>query len=94
MPSISEKLSFSNFPNPITERFTNIEFESPYDQFVELYLCDINGNVIKTLFKGEVKANEKTQISNVDLDDLNSIVGHLKLITNQKVIARKIIKSR
>lgn len=49
----------NNFPNPFNNS-TTIEFELAENSFVRLEIFDLNGNKIKTLFKGVSEAGKKS----------------------------------
>lgn len=46
-------------PNPFSTN-ANITFDLPRNEFVKVYVIDQSGNVVETLFEGELEAGEQT----------------------------------
>ena len=84
----TEVFSFSNYPNPITDK-TTIAIKLSANEKVNLVLYDKNGNVVKSFFNTEVKKDEMFS-QEIDLSDLKKDVYFLKLILKDKTLVRKL----
>ncbi|QMU29146.1 T9SS type A sorting domain-containing protein [Adhaeribacter radiodurans] len=58
---ISEKMVLQAYPNPFSNKAT-IRFTLPKTEFATVNVYDSQGNVVSTLFQGEVQANLKYQV--------------------------------
>jgi hypothetical protein len=87
----TEVLSISNYPNPSPNQLISVDFQLSESDNVEVFLCDDNGNVINTLYKGNVQKGEQKTINDVNIDKIK-ISGYVKIVTPQKTITKKIMK--
>jgi hypothetical protein len=84
-----EEFTFSNYPNPVTDKFT-VTVKLPATQNVELGVYDGSGTLLKSLYKGQAVKDKALQVQS-DLSGLKRDVYYLKLTTADKVLARKLI---
>lgn len=87
---VKEEFNFTGFPNPSSGKFT-VSIKMPTTQQIEVKVYDANGNVIKSLYKGEAKKEDPLEIK-TDLSNLLPGVYYIKLITPDKTLVRKMLK--
>ena len=62
-----------NYPNPFNPS-TTIEYQVPHSGYVELYIYNLNGRLIRTLFRGNKDAGYFSEIWDAS-DDAGAKVG-------------------
>lgn len=79
-----------NYPNPADDQ-TTIEFSIEKEGPVKLDLIDLNGKVVNTLINADRTAGKHTM--EVDLRNLGPGLYFYKLINDNKIITRKLMKT-
>jgi hypothetical protein len=87
--AIISSTSLTNFPNPFNNN-TNIEVSLNYDSPITMEIYNFSGELISTVFTGNVKANEKNSI-NFDGSNLTEGAYYCKLTTAQGNLISKMI---
>ncbi len=77
---------FQNYPNPFNST-TNIRYEIPHDSHIEIFLFNLSGKKIKTLYSGRQTAG--THIIVLDGKDLSSGIYFYKIRSNKFIQTRK-----
>jgi hypothetical protein len=84
--TFEETVKVTIFPNPASEMI-NIQFQSPTDQEILLYLLDSRGSVVKT-DKIETATVEKT----IDFQDLPAGIYFIRLTKGKLINVYKVVK--
>ena len=77
----------SVYPNPFNPTL-NLDFEIENDDFVNIYILDINGRLVDTVYDGYINKGSHSYIWNAD--SFTSGVYFLNIITSNNVISEKI----
>ena len=85
--SLKEYILFQNYPNPFNST-TIIKYQIPEEGRVRIYLYNIIGEKIKTLFEGERNKGEYTLV--VSSDELSSGAYFYSLETNSSRTVKKL----
>ena len=81
-------LLYNNYPNPFNSN-TKISYEIYINSNIALYLYDINGKKVKTLFSGRMMAGKHEYTLN--MDDFSSGIYYYQLRSNNRSITKKLI---
>lgn len=88
-----EVFELSNYPNPIENNTTTITLKLPETDHIEIDLCNYDGEVVDKIFIGEAKKNEILEFQ-IKTDKVSNGIGYIRLITNEKILMRKILIQR
>lgn len=84
-----ENISFNVYPNPVNS-ITNISFYSESELNVTIDIYDQNGKIVKNI---EVEATPMSEFEySMNITDLPAGIYFLKIITNNKVVSKKLVK--
>ena len=83
---IVDPVSVTVFPNPTSE-IVNIEFDTPTDEEITLYLLDAQGKLVKT-----DKIESATTNKQINMQDLPSGLYYLRLMQGKLVNVYKVVK--
>ena len=78
-----------NFPDPFTDK-TNIRFVMANDTHAQVDVFDLNGKFIKSIFNGDVKANQEYRFE-LDGTDLSNGMYIYKVVTPSNVHTGKML---
>ena len=84
-----EKISITIAPNPVKD-FATIDFNLPYDSNAKISIYNINGQLISTMYDGEIKSNTSNEVI-IDRSILKSGVYILKFETDKEVINKNFL---
>jgi hypothetical protein len=83
---IIDPVSVTVFPNPTSE-IVNIEFDTPTEGEITLYLLDAQGKLVKT-----EKIESATSNKQINMQDLPSGLYYLRLMQGKLVNVYKVVK--
>ena len=84
-----EVFTFENYPNAVSDML-NVKVELPSTQEVTIALMDIDGNVVRQIYQGEI-GSEQEVIIQEQLDDLDNGLYFLLMWTKGQMLVRKVI---
>ena len=86
---IVEKANLLVYPNPFSERL-KFEFVSPTDTYARIYLYDITGHLVQTIFDNEVKAGIYNSVDFVPSSMAPGMYLY-RMIIGEKVLNGKVL---
>jgi len=90
-PHVPEGIfEFQGFPNPVQDDLI-IKTKLPYTTHGIISLIDSDGNLVKTLYKGEIRADQELELEQSLKGLPRNRIYFLELSTHQERLARKII---
>jgi hypothetical protein len=81
-----------SYPNPFSDK-NNVEFEVSEDAKVSLSIYNTDGKLIKEMYQGEAKADQKYRFE-FDAVNLPTGVYFYKLITPMDIFVERVVLTR
>ncbi|TAE88793.1 MAG: T9SS C-terminal target domain-containing protein, partial [Bacteroidetes bacterium] len=86
--NVKQDLSFNLFPNPMSE-YANATFITKQNTTLNMYLTDLLGKKVKTVWNGNIEAGNHTIV--VDKANLNSGIYLIQVETPNGSFAHKLV---